>query len=72
MEDSYDFAMGPVMRTELFPMTFSYQTTREGALYLESMDIGFDGYHQFMPPIPGERDQPPRPRRDRDPGVRQR
>lgn len=53
VEDSYDFASGPVLQTELFPMNVAFSITRNGVEFWPENTFTFDGYHQFMPPVPG-------------------
>lgn len=53
VEDSFDFAAGPVLQTELFPMDATFSITRNGAEFLPEGPFTLPGYHQFNPPVPG-------------------
>jgi hypothetical protein len=45
--------MGPVLRTELFPMSLEWDIVRDGVPWYDSAAFDFPGYHQVMPAVPG-------------------
>jgi hypothetical protein len=53
IESSYDFAAGPVLPTELFPMIADWDVTKDGAPWYENDTFDLPGYHQYQPPVIG-------------------
>jgi hypothetical protein len=56
IDSSYDFASGPTLQTELFPMNVEYTFAQGGnVLYPPAPGAPFQlpGYHQYMPPVAG-------------------
>jgi hypothetical protein len=53
VESSYDFDSGPVLPTELFPMSMNWIVVKDAMTWWEDAPFELPGYHQYDPPVPG-------------------